>query len=124
MPAKPIYVSLAVMFAASGGNTRDGLYFYSFTPAVIDVTEPDTEIVFTLSKNTAPHIQIADLYASDNSDNLRNVTKSTDGRSLSVTNTNKVHQLVFLSLLVMDGDVRVNCDPQMTNTPTGPNLRS
>jgi hypothetical protein len=119
MSAKPINVSLAVMFVASGGNTRDSLYFYSFTPATINVTEPDTEVIFTLSPDTAARFQIADLYASDNSGNLSGIKRSTDRRSLSVVNSNKVQQLVFVSLLVMDGDIRINCDPQMTNTPTG-----
>jgi hypothetical protein len=120
MSAKPINVSLAVMFVGSGGNTRDCHYFYSFTPATINVTEPDTEVIFTLSTDTAARFQITDLYASDNSGNLSGIKRSTDRRSLSVVNSNKVQQLVFVSLLVMDGDIRVNCDPQMTNTPTGP----
>jgi hypothetical protein len=119
MSARPINVSLAVMFVGSGGNTRDGRYFFSFTPATINVTEPDTEVVFSLSADTAARFQITDLYASDNGSNLSGLTRSADRRSLSIVNSNKVQQLVFVSLLVMDGDVRVNCDPQMTNTPTG-----
>ncbi len=119
MSEKPIPVSLAVMFVASGGNTRDGRYFYSFTPATINVTEPDTEVVFTLSDDTSARFQIADLYASDNGGNLSGLKKSSDRRSLSIVNSNKAQQLVFVSVLVMDGDVRINCDPQMTNTPRG-----
>jgi hypothetical protein len=119
MPATSINVSLAVMFVTSGGNTCDGRYFYSFTPATINVTAPDTVVVFTLSPDTAARFQIVDLYASDNGGNLSGLKKSSDRRTLSIVNSNKMQQLVFISLLVMDGDMRINCDPQMTNTPTG-----
>ena len=117
MAGKPIDVTLTVFYVGSGGNTRDGRYFYSFDPPIVDVTEPDTVVTYTLSKNTGADFFIADLYANDVGMNLRNKHVGETKRSLSITNTNSVHQLVILSLLVMDGDVRVNCDPQMTNTP-------
>lgn len=120
MSEKVIQVSLAVMFVGSGGNTRDGRYFYSFTPAVVDVTEPDTEIVYTLSEETPKRFVIADLYANDVGMTLRGKKVDAQQRSLSVINKNSEHQLVILSLLVLDGDTRINCDPQMTNSPTRP----
>lgn len=120
MSAKVINVSLAVMRVNSGGNTRDGAYFYSFTPAIINVTEPDTEVVFTLSDDVPARYSIADLYASENGLNLQGQKISDSKRSISVINTNKQHQLIFLSILVMDGTIRVNCDPQMTNSPIDP----
>ncbi len=118
MSSKPINVSLAVIRSESGGNTRDGRYFYSFTPAIINVTEPDTEIVFTLSAETAATYTMADIYVNDISATFSSKKVGSDQRSLSIVNSNKVQQLIFVSLLVMHGDIRVNCDPQMTNTPT------
>lgn len=120
MSEKVIEVSLAVMFVGSGGNTRDGRYFYSFTPAIVDVTEPDTEIVYTLSEDTPKRFVMADLYANDVGMTLHDKKVAASQRSLSIVNANTQHQLVILSLLVMDGATRINCDPQMTNTPTRP----
>lgn len=120
MGDETIHVELAVMRVFSGGNARDGRYFYSFTPPIVDVTEPDTQIVYTLSKDTVPEMVLIDLYANDAGITLHSKRVGSDQRSLTVTNRNAVQQLVILSLLVMDGAVRVNCDPQMTNTPTRP----
>ncbi len=120
MSAKTISVSLAVMRVNSGGNTRDGVYFYSFTPALINVTEPDTEVVFTFSEDVPARYTFADLFASDNGLNVKDKRISDSKRSISILNTNKMHQLIFLSILVMDGTIRVNCDPQMTNSPINP----
>lgn len=117
MAGKPINVTLSVFFVGSGGNTRDGRYFYSFDPPIVDITEPDTDITYTLSKDTPEDFSIADLYANDVGMNLRNKRIASGQRSLTITNSNSVHQLVVLSILVMHKDVRVNCDPQMTNTP-------
>lgn len=121
MAGKPIDVALTVFFVGSGGNTRDGRYFYSFDPPIVDVTEPDTDVTYTLSKDTPADFWIADLYANDVGMNLRNKRVGESKRSLTITNTNSVHQLVILSLLVMHNDTRVNCDPQITNTPDRPN---
>lgn len=120
MSGKIIEVSLAVMFVGSGGNTRDGRYFYSFTPAIVDVTEPDTEIVYSLTEDTPKRFVLADLYANDVGMTLRDKKVHATQRSLSVVNKNTQHQLVILSLLVLDGTTRINCDPQMTNSPTEP----
>jgi hypothetical protein len=119
MSSKPIQVSLAVIRSESGGNTRDGRYFYSFTPAIINVTEPDTEVIFTLTEETAAAYAIADIYVNDISSTFSGKKVGAEKRSLSIVNSNKVQQLVFVSLLVMHGDIRVNCDPQMTNSPGG-----
>ncbi len=113
-----INVSLAVFPVGSGGNTRDGRYFYSFTPAIIEVSKADTEVLFTLSPETSASCSIADIYYTIGADtDLYGKTKASDGRSIRITNSNKHHQLIFLSVLVLDGTTRVNCDPQMTNTP-------
>jgi hypothetical protein len=120
MSAKQINVSLAVLRVNTGGNTRDGAYFYSFTPAIINVTEPDTEVIFTLSDDVPARYTVADIYASENGLNIMNRKISDTKRSISVINSNKMHQLIFLSVLVMDGAIRVNCDPQMTNSPINP----
>lgn len=117
MAGNHIEVNLTVFFVGSGGNTRDGRYFYSFDPPIVNVTEPDTEISYTLSKNTGEDFVIADLYANDAAKNLRDKRIAGSKRSITITNSNSVHQLVVLSILVMHGEVRVNCDPQITNTP-------
>jgi hypothetical protein len=117
MSSKPIHVSLAVLRVGSGGNTRDGQYFYSFTPAIIDVTEPDTEVIFSLSNDVPVHYQLVDIFVNGLPGSVRDKHVSGNKRSLSIISENKVQQLVFVSLLVMDGETRVNCDPQMTNTP-------
>lgn len=117
MSAKMINVSLAVMRVNSGGNTKDGAYFYSFTPAIIHVSEPETEIVFTLSEDVPARYSIADIFLSDNSDNVGEKKIAPSKRAISVVNNNKTQQLIFMSILVLDGTIRVNCDPQMTNSP-------
>lgn len=115
-------IELTVAKVGSGGNTHQGQYFYSFNPANLLVLEPDTKVVFELSPETAESIEIWRVVSSDNSDQLKGFERSANKRALSFNNANTVEQLILLSVLVIDqaNDAAIiNCDPQMTNVPTG-----
>ncbi|MCB1606332.1 MAG: hypothetical protein KDI71_05085 [Xanthomonadales bacterium] len=115
-------VSLSVARVGSGGNTNQGEYFYSFNPANLLVFEADTKVVYELSSESADSFEIWRVVTSDNSDQIKGVDRAASRRSISFTNANTVEQLISVSVLVIDkanDGAIVNCDPQMTNVPTG-----
>ncbi len=118
----PVFtVNLSVVHVGSGGNTRKGVYFYSFDPDILVIRKPRTTINFVLDKDSTPDFVIVDLVSSDAKYQLSAPRLTPDSRSVSVVNENTQRQLIYVSILVHDTrrDELVACDPQVINSPEG-----
>lgn len=103
----------------SGGNTGDGMYFYTFSPSITTVARPNTTLVIALSEFTVAEFRIRDIFTTDSKFQLSQPEMAADGRSLRMLDANSQKELILLSVLVEDtkNGVSVNCDPQIINRP-------
>lgn len=119
MSERSITLTLNVARVESGGNTGEGLYFYSFSPSMVTIEKANTSIVVALSEFTTTEFLVRDVFTTDSKFQLSRFEVAADGRSLSMVNANSQKALIFLSVLVEDtkNGVSVNCDPQIINRP-------
>jgi lipopolysaccharide assembly outer membrane protein LptD (OstA) len=121
-------VNLSVARVASGGNAGHGQYFYSFDTNVIIINDPNTPLVFQLSKESASTFTILRLISSDFGNQLTIPVGSTDGRTLQSICLCKSDELIQVALLVCDRSDKENprefvCDPQVLCVPRRPPIQ-
>lgn len=116
----PTIVSeLSVALVDAGGNTGGGMYFYNFTPDILDITELDTTLTYAFREDIDPRFQIVDVFTTDSKSQVTQIQVASDQRSVSMIILNTQKQLILMSLLVFDSktQVYVNCDPQVVCRP-------
>ena len=112
-------IELSVAHVEFGGNAANGRYFYSYQPDVIQVSQAEEKMTFSLSKATAERFRIISLLTTDANHQFEPAVLRNDQRAIQVVNKNTHNQLTLISVLVQDkitGE-HVSCDPQVLNVP-------
>jgi hypothetical protein len=112
-------IELTVSYVEFGGNAANGRYFYSYQPDVIQVSQKDEKMTFSLSQATEDRFQIISLLTTDANHQFEPAVLRSDQRAIQVVNKNTHSQLTLVSVLVKDlktGE-HVSCDPQVLNVP-------
>ncbi|MBB6243731.1 hypothetical protein [Rhodanobacter sp. MP1X3] len=117
-----VLVIVEVSYVGNGGNTGSGVYHYSCTPDPVHVTAKDTAITYVMSPLVGPQFVFTGLYSSDSLYEPQLSKKpsiKSKGRVMLTTHANKVATLINVSLQIQDTtkQVRISCDPQVTNDP-------
>lgn len=122
-PMKPLEreMFLTVAYTGFGGNTKDGNYFYSFSPHMVLVGkgQQGLRMRYVLQDEVPDYFRIVALLSSDSHQQIHAVEVADDGRSVRFTNHNNVRTLIFFSIIVHDErrDIIFGCDPQVGNDP-------
>lgn len=122
-PMKPLEreMFLTVAYTGFGGNTKDGNYFYSFSPHMVLVGkgQQGLKMRYVLQDEVPDYFRIVALLSSDSHQQIHAVEVADDGRSVRFTNHNNVRTLIFFSIIVHDErrDIIFGCDPQVGNDP-------
>lgn len=114
-----MHIYLTVSYVEFGGNAANGRYFYSYQPDVIQVSQKDEKMTFSLSKATDERFKILNLVTTDANQQFGPAIPTEGQRSIQVVNKNTHNQLTLISVLVQDkitGE-HVSCDPQVLNVP-------
>lgn len=113
-------IELTVAYVQFGGNTGGGKYFYSYSPDIIKVTDPDVTLEFVLSKATDPRFEVVGLVSTDANNQFKPPVVRSSKRAVGVLDSNSHSQLTMVSVLVADTEfegVHISCDPQVLNVP-------
>ena len=122
-PMKPLEreMFLTVAYTGFGGNTKDGNYFYSFSPHMVLVGKGQQGIRmrYVLQDEVPDYFKVVALLSSDSHQQIHAVEVAEDGRSVRFKNHNNVRTLIFFSIIVHDErrDIIFGCDPQVGNDP-------
>ncbi len=121
--SRQLTIELRVDYVKTGGNTRNGEYFYSFDPDLVLVRKPRTPLVFVMGAEVPPSFRIVDLVTSDSRFQIGSPVLAENGRSVRVMNENTQRELMHVALLVQDEvrDTLIVCDPQVINSPESTN---
>lgn len=112
-------IQLTVAYVEFGGNTGGGKYFYSYSPDIIKVTQPNETLDFVLSKATDSRFNIDTLVSTDANNQLQDMKLASNKKAISVVNKNTHAQLTLVAVLVNDtsSGLHISCDPQVLNVP-------
>ncbi len=113
-------IELTVAYVQFGGNTGGGKYFYSYSPDIIKVTDPNVTLEFVLSKATDPRFEVVGLVSTDANNQFKVPQIKSSKRAVDVLDANTHSQLTMVSVVVADNDVKgvhISCDPQVLNVP-------
>jgi hypothetical protein len=122
-PMKPLEreMFLTVAYTGFGGNTKDGNYFYSFSPHMVLVGkgQQGLRMRYVLQDEVPDYFRIVSLLSSDSHQQIHDVEVAEDGRSVRFKNHNNTRTLIFFSIIVHDErrDIVFGCDPQVGNDP-------
>lgn len=119
MGAKEKTVDLTIVRVEAGGNTGSGKYFYSFSPDIVTFRESG-QLSYRLSADAGIGFRIIALVTTDTTGAIGPAEIAVDGRSVGVRNECGKHQLIYVSLVVVDesrDQTLINCDPQVVNIP-------
>lgn len=118
-----VNVSVSVSYVATGGNALSGAYQYSCTPDVVHVTEPNAVINYALSAEAVDEFRITGVYTSDSFYHPQLAVASKLDKlglkSINLIHKNELPTLINVALQVthITSQLRISCDPQVTNEP-------
>ncbi len=84
-----IPIVLNIAYVGEKGNTEKGEYFYSCVPSIINVTEPDTQIEISLSKESRIRFELQSVFSTDAFDQITVPIEVNGNDLISINHKNK-----------------------------------
>lgn len=112
-------IQLTVAYVGFGGNIGDGEYFYSYSPNTVLVNAKEEALQFVFSEATSESFEMLEVLTSDAFNQFKVTDRASDGRSITVNDSNTHSQLTMLAIIVNDKsrNKQISCDPQILNVP-------